>query len=99
MKGFILFAAAASLIAGAEILHMAPGSAQEAGSLKTINATSLCGTWQDLPGTGGFQELSSNNGMLKGSGLERNGDAVKYTITDASSRTAVAVETINMHHG
>jgi hypothetical protein len=99
MKHFILFAAAASLIAGAEILHMAPGSAQQAGSLKTINAKSLCGTWQDLPGTGGFHELSSNNGMLKGSGLERNGDAVKYTITDASSRTAVAVETINMHKG
>ena len=99
MKGFILFAAAASLIAGAEILHMAPGSAQQAASLKTINAKSLCGTWQVMPASGGFHLLTASSVMLKGSGLERNGDAVKYTITDATSRTAVAVETINMHHG
>jgi hypothetical protein len=99
MKHFILFTAAASLIAGAEILHMAPGSAQQAGSLKTINAKSLCGTWQALPGSGGSHQLTTSNGKAKGSGLDRDGDAVKYTIADANTRTAVAVQTINMKQG
>jgi hypothetical protein len=99
MKHFILFTAAASLIAGSEILHMAPGSAQQAGSLKTINAKSLCGTWQALPGSGGSHQLTTSNGKAKGSGLDRDGDAVKYTIADANTRTAVAVQTINMKQG
>jgi hypothetical protein len=99
MKGFVLLTAAASLIAGAEILHMAPGSAQQAGSLKTINAKSLCGTWQALPGSGGSHQLTTSNGKAKGSGLDRDGDAVKYTIADANTRTAVAVQTINMKQG
>jgi hypothetical protein len=101
MKGFVLLAAAASLIAGAEILHMAPGSAQEAGSLKTINATSLCGTWQAIAGSGGSHQLTTVNGnkTLKASGQDREGDSVKYTIADATTRTAVAVQTINMRQG
>jgi hypothetical protein len=99
MKGFVLLATAASLIAGAEILQIAPGSAQEASSLKTINAKSLCGTWQVMPGSGGFHLLTASSVKTKGSGLDRDGDSVKYTIADASLRTAVAVQTINLEEG
>ena len=101
MKGFVLLAAAASLIAGAEILQIAPGSAQEAGSLKTINAKSLCGTWQVIAGSGGSHQLTtvSGNKTFKASGLDREGDSVKYTIADATTRTAVAVQTINIKQG
>ena len=99
MKRFVVLATAASVIAAAEILPMAPGFAQELGGFKAINAKSLCGTWQNLPGSGGFHELASSNGMLKGSGMDRDGDAIKYTITEAGPRTAVAVETINMKQG
>jgi hypothetical protein len=101
MKGFVLLTAAASLIAGAEILHIAPGSAQEAGSLKAINAKSLCGTWQAIAGSGGSHQLTtaSGNETIKALGLDREGDSVKYTIADASLRTAVAVQTINAKQG
>jgi hypothetical protein len=37
--------------------------------------------------------------MLKISKQDSKGDSVKYTIADASSRTAMAVQTINMKKG
>ena len=99
MKRFALLTAAASLIASAQILTMAPASSQEASSSNAINAKSLCGTWQALPGSGGSHQLTTSNGKSKGSGLDREGDAVKYTIVDATTRTAMAVQTINMKQG
>jgi hypothetical protein len=99
MKHFALLTAATSLIASAQILTMAPASSQEASSSKAINAKSLCGTWQALPGSGGSHQLTTSNGKVKSSGLDRDGDAIKYTIVDATTRTAVAVETINMKQG
>jgi hypothetical protein len=98
MKRFSLLTAAASLIASAQIFSMAPASSQEASSLNTINAKSLCGTWQALPGPGGSHQLTTSNGKAKGSGFKR-GDAINYTITDVTTRTAVAVQTINMKQG
>ncbi len=34
--------------------------------------------------------------MLKGSGLDKDGDAITYTINDANLRTAIAIQTIKM---
>ena len=99
MKCFALLTAAASLTASAQILTMAPASSQEASSSNAINAKSLCGTWKALPGSGGSHQLTTSNGKAKGSGLDRDGDTVKYTIADATTRTAVAVQTINMKQG
>ena len=99
MKRLIAVAAMACMIAGAEVSQITPASALESGSSNFINAKSLCGTWEDLPGTGGFHELTSDHGRLKGSGLDRDGHDIKYTISDANSRTAVAVQTINMEEG
>ena len=99
MKRFGLLSAAAGLIASAQILSIVPASSQEASSSNAINAKSLCGTWQALPGSGGSHQLTTSNGKAKGSGLDRDGDAVKYTITDATTRTAVAVQTINAKQG
>ena len=99
MKRFAFLAAAGSLIASAQILSIAPAYSQQATSSNTINAESLCGTWQALPGSGGSHQLTTSNGKAKGSGLDRDGDAVKYTIADATTRTAVAVQTINMKQG
>jgi hypothetical protein len=99
MKRYAFLAVAASLIASAQILTMSPASSQEASSSKTINAKSLCGTWQKLPGSGGFHQLTASNGMLKGSGLDTDGDAITYTINDANLRTAIAIQTIKMEEG
>ena len=99
MKRFVVLAAAASLIASAEILNLSPASSQEASSLNAINAKSLCGTWQSMPGSGGFHLLSTSNGKTKGFSLDRDGDAVKYTIADVGLRTAVAVQSINLEEG
>jgi hypothetical protein len=101
MRNFFLIASTASLILGAEILLMSPGSAQEGDSSEAINAKSLCGTWQAIAGSGGAHQLTtaSGNGMLKISKQDSKGDSVKYTIADASSRTAMAVQTINMKKG
>jgi len=100
-KCVVLLAAAASLIAGAEILQIGPGSAQEAGSLKNINAKSLCGTWQVMAGAGGSHQLTTvrGNETYKGSGQIRHVESVKYTIADTTMRTAVAVQTINIKSG
>ena len=96
MKLFGILTAAAGLIASAQILTMAPASSQEASSSNAINAKSLCGTWKALPGSGGSHQLTHGpgNGKSKGSG-----DAVKYTIAEATTRTAVAVQTINTKQG
>ena len=94
MKLFGILTAAAGLIASAQILSIAPATSQEATSSNAINAKSLCGTWQPLPGSGGSHQLTPGPGKSKGSG-----DAVKYTIVEATSRTAVAVQTINTRPG
>lgn len=99
MKRYAFLAVVASLIASAQILTMSPASSQEASSSKTINAKSLCGIWQKLPGSGGFHQLTASNGMVKGSGLDTDGDAITYTINDANLRTAIAIQTIKMEEG
>lgn len=78
---------------------MSPASSQEASNSNTINAKSLCGTWQKIPGSGGFHQLTASNGIVKGSGLDTDGDAITYTINDANPRTAIAIQTIKMEEG
>jgi hypothetical protein len=101
MNRIVIIAAITTLAASAELLHVAPGSAQESGSSKTIDARSLCGTWQSIGGSGGIHQITtvSGNGTLKAAGFHREGDPIKYTITDAGLRTAEAIQTINMKQG
>jgi len=101
MKRFGLLSAAAGLIASGQILSIVPASSQEASSSNAINAKSLCGTWQVIAGSGGSHQLTtvSGNETFKVSGQDREGDSVRYTIADATTRTAVAVQTINIKQG
>jgi hypothetical protein len=101
MKRFGLLSAAAGLISSAQILSIVPASSQEASSSNAINAKSLCGTWQVIAGSGVSHQLTTvrGNETIKVSGQDREGDSVQYTIADATTRTAVAAQTINIKQG
>ena len=73
--------------------------AVELNSSELINARSLCGAWQKVPASGGFRHLDLSVPMSKGNGLDREGNAVKYTINEASPRTLSAVQTLNLEEG
>ena len=95
------FSVVALIAFPASLLTMAPSLAgpKASGSSNRqnlIETQALCGTWQIIASSGGFQQITTDGPYLKNFALDKDGDAIQVVIKDVGPRTVLAKKTINL---